>query len=88
VRHSLRFTKPAERYLSRCNAETQRRIGAKLSRLAEDPFNPTQSKLLTTMEGLRSARVRSIRLLFFVLESEMVVLVEDIGPRGQIYRRR
>ncbi|HEY4670015.1 MAG TPA: type II toxin-antitoxin system RelE/ParE family toxin [Tepidiformaceae bacterium] len=86
--YSLRFTNLAERYLGRCDRETRARIALKLRHLAEDPLNPAQSKLLTNMRGLRSARVGSIRILFMVLEEEEVLLVEDIGPRGQIYRRR
>jgi mRNA-degrading endonuclease RelE of RelBE toxin-antitoxin system len=52
----------------------------KIAELAKDPFDIRTSKPLRDSTK-RSARIGSYRILFKIL------LVSDIGPRGQIYRK-
>ena len=78
----------ADRYFARLDRPTQRRVADRLDELVADPFDPTISKRLQNRAGLRSARVGGLRILYQVQENDDLIRIEDIGPRGQIYRDR
>jgi mRNA-degrading endonuclease RelE of RelBE toxin-antitoxin system len=59
---------------------------SRLEQLAEDPYGPF-SKPLTNAEGLRASRVGTWRVVYRVDEVAKEVLVSDIAPRGDVYRR-
>ena len=63
----------------------QERVGMMLRLLCEDPFREGTKKL----KGLpmRSARVGDWRIVYEVFAAESLIQVDDIGPRGQVYRR-
>ena len=74
----------AVKYIKALDQPTRKRIADKISELAADPFNIRVSKPLKNSDK-RTARVGSYRILFIVLEK--VLLVSDVGPRNQIYRK-
>ena len=84
--YELRLSRAAARYASRLDSDTKRRIEARLDDLATDPWDSSVSKALTGLVGLRSSRVESIRIVYRVVENRVLVLVERVGPRGQVYR--
>ena len=44
------------------------------------------SKLLKGPGGFRSARVGGLRMIFVVVQTELLITIERTGPRGQVYR--
>jgi len=50
-----------------------------------DPLGPA-SKPLTNAADYRSARVGDWRIIFTIDKDAHIIDVDDIGPRGQIYR--
>mgnify|MGYP001576077392 CR=1 FL=1 len=76
----------ATRYLERADRTTQLRVRAMLNLLAQDPYDIRHSKALRGPGDFRSARVGNLRLIFVVERGELLVLVERIAPRGQVYR--
>jgi mRNA interferase RelE/StbE len=88
VSYGYALSPRAERYFARLDRPTQRRIADRLDELAVDPFDPAISKRLQNRAGLRSARVGGLRILYQVHETDELVRIEDIGPRGQVYRER
>ncbi|MGH2609122.1 MAG: type II toxin-antitoxin system RelE family toxin [Tepidiformaceae bacterium] len=85
--YKLQFSRRAERYLERVEREMQERIASTLRHVAEDPYRVGLAKPLKGVAGLRAARVGGLRIVFFVNVSERRVEVDDIAPRGQVYRR-
>jgi len=73
----------AQKYINALDTPTRKRIADKLLELAQDPFNIRKSKPVTSQDR-RTARVGGYRLVFLV--DGGVLLVSDVGPRGQIYR--
>ena len=74
----------AFKYLSGLDKPTKARIKNKLEAIAKDPLDARLSKPLTASTK-RCTRVGSYRVLFeFDTET---LLVAEIGPRGQIYRK-
>ena len=84
MRYAVRFKPSADREFRKLPREVQTRIGAKLDRLAEDPFAPGVEKL-KGQEGFR-ARVGDYRIIFDRLHAELVILVIQVGHRREVYR--
>lgn len=78
-----RIASDALKYFKSLDKTTQRRIKDKIAELEQDSQNIRTSKPLRGSQK-RSARVGSYRILFLI-EGD-VLLISDIGPRGQIYR--
>lgn len=73
----------AAKYLRRLNEPSKSRIIQALKKLSEDPPKG-DIKSLTGKDGYR-LRVGSYRVLFDIMDAKIIVY--DIGPRGQIYKR-
>jgi mRNA interferase RelE/StbE len=79
-----KLTDAARKYLESLDRSTAKRIVEKIHGLAKDPYNFRLSKPLRS-SNKRTARVGGYRILF-VVEAD-ILLVSDIGPRGQVYRK-
>ena len=82
----LRFSRSAQSYLSRIEPARARRIEERLTRIAMDPRDPSISKPLRHPTGARSSRLGDLRIVYYPIEERLLVLVERIGPRGEVYR--
>ena len=80
------LSRQAARYLERVDRTAQQRIVDRLEQLAEDPWGPF-TKPLTNADGLRSSRVGTWRIVYRIEEPTREVVVSDIAPRGEVYRR-
>jgi len=61
-------------------------IRDKLRLLATDPYAPNNNvKKLQGREGYRM-RVGDWRVIYEIRDDQLIILVLDIGPRGEIYR--
>jgi len=81
---NVKLTSDAAKYLEKLDKKIRRRIADKLKSIADDPFD---LRLSYPLKGtsMRSTRIGDYRVLFEVFDSEIVVA--EIGPRGQIYRK-
>ena len=80
------LSRQAVRYLHRLDRSAQQRILVRLEQLAQEPFGAL-TKPLTNAAGLWSTRIGTWRIVYRVNDDEQLVLVSDIGPHGEIYRR-
>ena len=87
-REALRVKIPSDalQYIRSLDKPTRKRIGEKLNELAIDPLGIKGSKPLSTVYR-RTSRIGPYRILFEVLTDESVLLVSNVGPRGQVYKR-
>lgn len=81
----IEFDRPAKKALKRMPANLRRRILVATYRLVENPFPPGSEKLVG-YESLYRIRVGDWRVLYLIEHGRLLILVVDIGPRGQIYR--
>lgn len=84
--YRLEFSRRAESYLSKLDKTVQERFSGALRALAEDPFG-AGTKRLHGIDG-RSLRVGGWRVRYLVDTMNLVLNIESIAPRGQVYRRR
>jgi len=80
------YSKQAVRTLARLPRNLAVRIRDKVLEVARDPYADHPN--VTKLQGRTGYRLRvgDWRVLYEVQNDQLVVLVLDIGPRGQIYR--
>jgi mRNA interferase RelE/StbE len=82
--YAIRLTHAAERSLSNLPRDAQRRIGAKIDALANDPLPRGVRKLQGS--DFHRLRVGDYRIIFSVEHDVLTVVVIDVGHRRDIYR--
>ena len=85
-RYELRFRPAALRQLRKLDSQIARRIKSITETLRTEP-RPPGVKALTGQRGWLRIRVGDYRIVYEVRDSELVVLVIQIGHRSQIYDR-
>ena len=78
------LAKSAAKSIESLDGPTRRRVQEKIEAVAADPLNPRNSYPLQATEK-RSARVGGYRILLLI--KDPILLVVDVEPRGQVYRR-
>lgn len=86
--YRVRVMEPAERALHRLDKSTARRIGQRLRWLAGN-LQSTQPQALTgEFAGFYKLRVGDYRVVYEILHGEETIVVQEVGHRREIYRRR
>ncbi len=84
--YELTFRPAALRQLRKLDSQIARRIKSTTETLRTEP-RPPGVKALTGQRGWLRIRVGDYRIVYEVRDSELVVLVIQIGHRSQIYDR-
>lgn len=86
MRYTVLVAKPARKFLERLTDASQRaRFERMIDGLAVNP-RPSGCQQLQGMRGAYRVRVGGFRILYQIEDDRLLVLVTDIGSRGQIYR--
>jgi mRNA interferase RelE/StbE len=85
VTYSLRIKRSAAKALARIPKAQRLRLIEAIDRLMTEPT--AGSVLKGEFAGLRRLRVGDYRVVYEVVEQELVVLVIRVGHRGAVYRR-
>ena len=84
--YSTRIKGSAARELERVPRRDRERIVRAIDRLGDDPL--AGSPLKGDLRGLRRVRVGDYRVVYEVLDGDLVVLVVVVAHRREAYRRR
>ena len=78
-------TKSFDKALARLPLNWQKRIVAKVKEVAIDPYAPNNN--LTKLQGRDGYRLRvgDWRVIYELQDERLVMLVLDMGPRGDVY---
>jgi mRNA interferase RelE/StbE len=79
------LTPAAERQFARLSLQAREMIAAALVALARNPRPPACLKLAGA-EDLWRIRVRQYRIIYQLLDDELLVVVVNIGDRNEVYR--
>lgn len=85
-RYTLEFRPAALRQLRKLDTQVARRIRAAAEALCIDP-RPHGVKAMAGRHGWLRIRVGDYRIIYEVRDSELIVLVIQVGHRGQVYDR-
>lgn len=87
MNYTLRFMKQASKDLARLDLAAAKRVRRRLRELSVDPYDPSISYSLEMAREKRSSRVGDWRILYQIKESEKVIEILAIAPRGRAYRK-
>ena len=83
--YSILLTKSAAKELESVPTRDRQRIATKIGRLADNP-RPMGAEKLSGDEKYR-IRQGNYRILYEILDTELIVTVVRIGDRREVYRR-
>jgi mRNA interferase RelE/StbE len=86
VTYSLRIKKSAAKALKRSPKKDRIRLIEAIDRLSEEPH--AGGVLKGEFSGLRRLRVGSYRIIYEVIDDQLVVLVIRVAHRKDVYRSR
>lgn len=86
VTYSIRIKRSAAKELARIPQDDRVRIVRAIDGLADKPLSG--SALKGELRGLRRIRVGQYRIVYEVLDGELVILVVRVSHRREAYRRR
>ena len=84
--YSLQIKKSAAKALARISKNDRIRLIEAIDRLRKEPN--AGGVLKGEFSGLRRLRVRSYRIIYEVIDDQLVVLVIRVGHRKNVYRSR
>lgn len=84
--YSVRIKRSATRDLAQVSRQDRNRIVHAIDRLGEQPH--VGYPLKGGLRGLRRIRIGNYRVVYEVLDNELVVLVVRVAHRREVYRRR
>ena len=79
--YHIKLTKKAEKFIKKQDKDTQKRI---IKSIIEIPKGDI--KKLKGMDEVFRLRVGDFRILFEKNDKELIIIVIDVGNRGQIYK--
>jgi mRNA interferase RelE/StbE len=80
-KYNISIIKKAEKFIKTQDKDTQRRIIKAIIELPQGDI-----KKLKGMDEIYRLRVGDLRILFEKNDKELIIIVIDIGNRGQIYK--
>jgi mRNA interferase RelE/StbE len=85
VAYTVRISAAAERALDRLESQIRRRISRAIDDLQTSPRPPGVKKLSGTSDMWR-IRVGDYRVVYQIMDRVLLVLIIDVGHRGDVYR--
>lgn len=82
----LKVDKKAVKYLDKLDAPNRKRILSALLALAENPYSASDVKALKGEGDLYRKRVGQFRIIYKIVDQELVVLILKVGSRGDVYK--
>ena len=83
--YTIQIDKDAEKVLRRQGRNTKERLIKAILVLVDDP-HPSNSRKLEGYQDLYRLRVGDWRIIYQVNNDQLLILVLEIGSRGEIYR--
>ncbi|MEO6722689.1 MAG: type II toxin-antitoxin system RelE/ParE family toxin [Ferruginibacter sp.] len=80
--YKLQIEKAALKYIKKQDVPTIKRLMAAIDQIAE---NPHIGEPLINHAAQYKYRVGSYRILYKIVESELVISIIKVGPRGDVY---
>jgi mRNA interferase RelE/StbE len=88
--YSIFIHKKAAKFLKSRSSSIKLIVKQKLESLREDPFTHPKLdiKKLKGQENVYRLRIGKIRIIYQVLEQDLLILVISAGGRGDVYKKK
>ena len=85
--YKVSLHKKAIKYYESLNDKTAKKINKAIEEISENPFEgPHIKKMRGRHEGKYRYAVGDLRIVYRVNTENKIVLIEAIGPRGDVYK--
>lgn len=84
--YEIKVDRKAAKFIAAQSKNVQRQIVSKIRSLAKDP-RPQNCKQLKGMDGVYRIRSGDYRIIYQVIDKQLIVLVVRVGHRKDIYKR-
>lgn len=84
MKYSIKITRSAQKDLAKLPIKDYKKAIREINCLSENP-RPKGCKKLSGRDGWR-IRIGDFRVIYNIIDSELIVLVIDVGHRREIYR--
>jgi mRNA interferase RelE/StbE len=74
-------------YLKKADKITKRRIATAIETISINPISGLNIKPLRGFNRKYRCRVGDIRIIYNIIVEEQLIIIEVIGPRGDVYKR-
>lgn len=86
-RYAVKLRKPAAEYFEKLPPKLKSKVIEIINQLRENPYAISNVKPLEgSVHDDYSIRIGSIRLLYRIQNDKLIIIIIDIGPRGDIYK--
>lgn len=87
MNYEVKFLKDAYKNLQKQDSTTRNRILDHLKILSDDPRHPELDiKKMQGVENQYRPRVGSFRIVYSIIDKELIIVVIKLGSRGDIYK--
>jgi mRNA interferase RelE/StbE len=86
-RYRLELSKSSKKFLDKSNRVTRERIINVIHALSENPYSYPGIIKLTGYEDTYRVRIGKYRLIYQVLDESLLIFIQDIDSRGDVYKQ-
>jgi mRNA interferase RelE/StbE len=86
-RYRLELSKSSKKFLDKSNRVTRERIINVIHALSENPYSYPGIIKLTGYEDTYRVRIGKFRLIYQVLDESLLIFIQDIDRRGDVYKQ-
>jgi len=83
--YEIRLSRQADKFLEKASPVLKRKMDRCFEQLARDPRNPANAKRLRGEPPRWRYRVGNYRVIYEIIDQELVVLIEKIANRSSAY---
>ncbi|EKN66478.1 hypothetical protein BABA_15252 [Neobacillus bataviensis LMG 21833] len=85
--YKVKIRKPAAKYYEKLPAKLKNKVKDVINQLRENPYAiPNVKPLEGSEHDDFRIRIGSLRLLYRIQNNTLIIIVLDLGPRGDIYK--
>ena len=85
--YRVRIKSSARKELAALPRGEQRKVARAINKLAEEPRHE-QTRKLAGQDGKRRVRAGDYRILYYIIDDEVIVFVVAVRHRKDVYRRK
>lgn len=86
-RYRLELSKSSKKFLDKSDRITRERIINVIHALSENPYSYPGIIKLTEYEDTFRVRIGKYRLIYQVLDELLLIFIQDIDSRGDVYKQ-
>ncbi|TYS40758.1 type II toxin-antitoxin system RelE family toxin [Bacillus infantis] len=87
ARYTIKLSKPAAKYYQKLPPKLKSKVKEVINQLGENPYAiPNVKPLEGSNHDDYRIRIGSLRLLYRIQNDRLIIIILDLGPRGDIYK--